>query len=144
MVAALQPRRAAATVQRSLRKHEPDRSTARDAIRARALPGMASASARPAPGNHRALAGQRPQSIVIRRNGAARYRVHRRMVAGWRHGNPAADAARDAARERDVMAAPADISSVANVEGWHSPKFARGVRAHVITALRISSVRVRA
>src|SRR5258705_294827 len=142
MAPALQPRRVTATVQRPLRKHKPDRSAPRDAVRTRALPGMASPSARRAAGNHRTLAGQRPQSFVVRRNGAARYRVHRRMVARQRHGNPAAHAARDAAREWDVMAAPGDISSVANVEGWHSPKFARGVRDNVIGEIGLQAVRI--
>src|SRR5882762_11652361 len=103
---------------------------------------MAPPSARRAAGNHRALAGQRPQPFVVRRNGAARHRVHRRMVADGRHGNPAAHAARDAAREWDVMAAPGDISNVANVEGWHSPKFARGVRDNVIGEIGLQAVRI--
>src|SRR5713101_3933264 len=142
MAPPLQPRRAAATAQRSLREHESDRSAPRDAVRTRALPGMAPASARRAAGNHRPLAGQRPQSIVVRRNGPARYRVHRRMVSRRRHGNPAADSPRDAAREWDVMAAPGDISNVANVEGWHSPAFARGVRDNVIGEIGLQAVRI--
>src|SRR6267154_5517829 len=64
------------------------------------------------------------------------------MVADGRHGNPAADSPRDAARERDVMAAPGDISSVANVEGWHSPAFARGVRDNVIGEIALQVVRI--
>src|SRR5258708_18895415 len=103
---------------------------------------MAPASARRAARNHRPMAGQRPQSIVVRGNGAAEYRIHRRLVAGRRHGNPAPDAARDAAREWDVMAAPADISNVANVEGWPSPAFARGVRDNVIGEVGLQAVRI--
>ena len=40
------------------------------------------------------------------------------------------------------MAAPGDISSVANVEGWHSPKFARGVRDNVIGEVGLQVVRI--
>ncbi len=40
------------------------------------------------------------------------------------------------------MAAPGDISSVANVEGWHSPAFARGVRDNVIGEVGLQAVRI--
>jgi len=40
------------------------------------------------------------------------------------------------------MAAPGDISSIANVEGWHSPKFARGVRDNVIGEVGLQAVRI--
>lgn len=40
------------------------------------------------------------------------------------------------------MAGPGDISSVANVEGWHSPAFARGVRDNVIGEVALQAVRI--
>ena len=40
------------------------------------------------------------------------------------------------------MAAPGDISGVANVEGWHSPAFARGVRDNVIGEIALQVVRI--
>jgi O-antigen/teichoic acid export membrane protein len=40
------------------------------------------------------------------------------------------------------MAAPTDISSAANVEGWHSPAFARGVRDNVIGEVGLQVVRI--
>ncbi len=40
------------------------------------------------------------------------------------------------------MAAPGDISAVANVEGWHSPGFARGVRDNVIGEVGLQVVRI--
>jgi O-antigen/teichoic acid export membrane protein len=40
------------------------------------------------------------------------------------------------------MAAPADISNVANLEGWHSPAFARGVRDNVIGEIGLQAVRI--
>ena len=40
------------------------------------------------------------------------------------------------------MPAPGDISAVANVEGWHSPAFARGVRDNVIGEVGLQVVRI--
>jgi O-antigen/teichoic acid export membrane protein len=41
-----------------------------------------------------------------------------------------------------VKPAPGDISTAANVEGWHSPAFARGVRDNVIGEIGLQVVRV--
>jgi O-antigen/teichoic acid export membrane protein len=40
------------------------------------------------------------------------------------------------------MAASPDISNVTNVEGWHSPAFARGVRDNVIGEIGLQAVRI--
>jgi O-antigen/teichoic acid export membrane protein len=41
-----------------------------------------------------------------------------------------------------VKPAPGDISAVANVEGWHSPTFARGVRDNVVGEVGLQIVRI--
>ena len=40
------------------------------------------------------------------------------------------------------MPVPGDISAVANVEGWHTPAFARGVRDNVIGEVALQVVRI--
>ena len=40
------------------------------------------------------------------------------------------------------MPVPTDISAVANVEGWHTPGFARGVRDNVIGEVALQAVRI--
>jgi PST family polysaccharide transporter len=40
------------------------------------------------------------------------------------------------------MPVPGDISAVANVEGWHTPAFARGVRDNVIGEVALQAVRI--
>ena len=40
------------------------------------------------------------------------------------------------------MPVPGDISAVANVEGWQTPAFARGVRDNVIGEVALQAVRI--
>src|SRR5262249_36107305 len=72
-------------------RHEPGRAAPGDPVRGRALHRVAQETPRDPAGNHRSVAGQRPERPVLRGDGAAGHPVHRDLVARARHENPAQD-----------------------------------------------------
>ena len=91
--APLQPRRAAAALERAARRHEPGRPAAADPRGGRPVPALAAPPPRHEARPHLPLADQRPQQRRLRPLDAARPRVHRLLVAAARPQDPAEDGA---------------------------------------------------
>ena len=102
--APLQPRRAAAALERAARRHEPGGPAAADPRGGGPVPALAA----PPPGHearpHLPLADQRPQRPRLRPLDAARPGVHRLLVAAARSQDPAEDGAGGAVRAGGFVA----------------------------------------
>src|SRR5262249_24045426 len=86
-------------------RHEPGRAAAALPARSREVRGLAPPPPRRAARHHRPLAGQRPVEPDIRRDGAARYLVHRELVARARRQDHAAHGPGGRARHGSLLIA---------------------------------------